>query len=177
MGNDFGPWSHLSWKASLILRFPSGVPFFPQMDGVSLFCALLRHWIELSENCPMVLTSTHFHNVMRQGFLPSSPLLQFQVGHGLMFKFKCWQPESIEIFLVRKDNKMSELRIKWENVSLVGMTWLVLVHFGGCKEGFLDTVLGSAMELRVFLFPQVISSFLHLSCLLFEQVNKDLPHE
>jgi DNA mismatch repair protein MSH5 len=49
------------------------------VDGLSLLCASLKHWLRMEKQCPKLLVSTHFHSLIQQQLLPSSPLLQYQV--------------------------------------------------------------------------------------------------
>ncbi|XP_032221965.2 mutS protein homolog 5 isoform X2 [Nematostella vectensis] len=48
------------------------------VDGLSLLCATLRHWLASSSKCPKTLVSTHFHSLIRQKLLPDIPILRFQ---------------------------------------------------------------------------------------------------
>jgi DNA mismatch repair protein MSH5 len=48
------------------------------VDGLSLLCASLKHWLRMEKQCPKLLVSTHFHSLIQQQLLPSSPLLQYQ---------------------------------------------------------------------------------------------------
>lgn len=65
------------------LNFPT-TPFLhalslTQRDGMSLLVASLQHWLEMNEECPNILVSTHFHGIVQQKLLPKSPLLEYQV--------------------------------------------------------------------------------------------------
>ncbi|XP_029639779.1 mutS protein homolog 5-like isoform X1 [Octopus sinensis] len=46
------------------------------VDGLTLLCASLRHWLTM-ENCPHVLVSTNFHDIIEQKLLPASPTLEY----------------------------------------------------------------------------------------------------
>ena len=48
------------------------------VDGQALLCAVLVYW--LRHDCPHVLVSTHFHNLVQQQLLPTSPLVRYQVS-------------------------------------------------------------------------------------------------
>lgn len=47
-------------------------------DGTSLLVAILRHWLDLGDDCPHLFISTHFHSILKQGLLPPSPHLRCQ---------------------------------------------------------------------------------------------------
>ncbi|KAK7501052.1 hypothetical protein BaRGS_00007537, partial [Batillaria attramentaria] len=47
------------------------------VDGLSLLCASLRHWLKKGASCPHIVVSTHFHSLVQQPVLPASPLLEF----------------------------------------------------------------------------------------------------
>ena len=54
-----------------------------EVDGVALLVATLQYWLEMSEECPNVLVSTHFHSVIHQKLLPNTHLLEYLVSHHL----------------------------------------------------------------------------------------------
>ena len=55
-----------------------------QIDGVSLLCASMKHWIDQGEHCPHVVVSTHFHSIVHQHLLPRSPLIKYLVGYFIL---------------------------------------------------------------------------------------------
>ena len=57
-----------------------------QVDGLSLLCACLRYWLRKGKGCPHVFVSTHFHQLLQQPLLPTSPLLDFLVSLGIECK-------------------------------------------------------------------------------------------
>ena len=50
-----------------------------KVDGLSLLCATLRHWLTLDNACPKILVSTHFHGLIQQNLLPNVPAVKYQV--------------------------------------------------------------------------------------------------
>ncbi|XP_031553158.1 mutS protein homolog 5-like [Actinia tenebrosa] len=48
------------------------------VDGLSLLCATLKHWLAFNERCPRIFVSTHFHSLIRQKLLPDTAILKYQ---------------------------------------------------------------------------------------------------
>ena len=46
---------------------------------MSLLVASLRYWLDMKEDCPNILVSTHFHGIIQQKLLPKTPLLEYLV--------------------------------------------------------------------------------------------------
>ncbi|XP_052776091.1 mutS protein homolog 5-like [Mya arenaria] len=47
------------------------------IDGLSLLCASISHWVGQGDQCPHVFVSTHFHSIIHQHLLPRSPLIKY----------------------------------------------------------------------------------------------------
>ncbi|KXJ15947.1 MutS protein-like 5 [Exaiptasia diaphana] len=64
------------------------------VDGLSLLCATLKHWIAKQEKCPRIVVSTHFHSLIRQSLLPDTPFVHYQTtevmqdGEELVFLYQ-----------------------------------------------------------------------------------------
>ncbi|RCH88492.1 MutS protein msh5 [Rhizopus azygosporus] len=59
---------HNSTSRSLVIidEFGKGTE---STDGASLFCSVLGYFLSMTDNCPKVLASTHFHDVISQNIL------------------------------------------------------------------------------------------------------------
>lgn len=49
------------------------------VDGLSLLVACIKHWEGKGSDCPNLMVSTHFHAIVREGLLPASQQLSYQV--------------------------------------------------------------------------------------------------
>ncbi|XP_065829272.1 mutS protein homolog 5-like isoform X2 [Oscarella lobularis] len=64
------------------------------VDGLALLTSSLRFWLKQGERCPKVFVSTHFHSLVQQDLLPSSPYVHFQTmdvmcdGDDLIFLYE-----------------------------------------------------------------------------------------
>ncbi|XP_025111606.1 LOW QUALITY PROTEIN: mutS protein homolog 5-like [Pomacea canaliculata] len=82
------------WSLVVIDEFGKGTE---TIDGLSLLCASLRHWLKKGDKCPHTFVSTHFHIMAQQPFLPLSPELEFltmetlQESGELVFLFQLTQ--------------------------------------------------------------------------------------
>jgi hypothetical protein len=82
------------------------LPYSFQVDGLSLLCATLKHWLALNERCPRIFVSTHFHSLIRQKLLPDTPILKYQVGWlssgntGLVVISLCWELHTVDMPLI-----------------------------------------------------------------------------
>lgn len=45
-------------------------------DGISILVGVLKHYLNLGQDCPHILLSTHFQQII--SFLPKSPLIEYQ---------------------------------------------------------------------------------------------------
>ena len=61
-----------------------------QVDGLSLLCAILNHWLERDRKCPKTLVSTHFHALTQQHLLTNSPVVKYQVRAQPPIRHSCY---------------------------------------------------------------------------------------
>lgn len=69
----------MHWKIIVICYCMNEILWF-QIDGVSLLCGSIRHWLEQGDQCPHVFVSTHFHGIIHQHLLPKSPGIKYLVS-------------------------------------------------------------------------------------------------
>lgn len=75
-------WNQISRLTAVLndshIIFPPNVTLNDNLtvtDGAGLFTGVLKHFISRGDNCPKVLSATHFHDLFEENLLPVSPAI------------------------------------------------------------------------------------------------------
>lgn len=50
-----------------------------KIDGIALQAAIIKYWHQLENQCPKIITTTHFNDIFNLKFFPKSNLLSCYV--------------------------------------------------------------------------------------------------